>query len=195
MPMARKEETPARQRIVEAAGQMLRSRGYAEASLRDIVEAANAPWGSLQHYFPGGKQQLAIEAMELGRAEVSAFIDSAFERTRSAEGAMNWFFDASCQVLEETDYEFGCPVATVALERSAITDEVAGAATGALEEWVDHFAAGFRGDGIGARPARRLATGVLNQYEGALLMARSTQSLDSMRTAKSLVRTMIDASR
>lgn len=193
--MARKKEVPARQRIVEAAGQMLRSRGYAEASLRDIVESANAPWGSLQHYFPGGKQQLAIEAIELGRAEVSAAIDSAFERTRGAEGAMGWFFDASCQALAASDYEFGCPVATVALERSWIDDEVAGAAAGTLQEWVDHFAAGFRADGIAARPARRLATGVLNQYEGALLMARSTHSLDPMRTAKSLVRGMIDAAR
>src|ERR1700761_655187 len=108
--MAKPGDPPARQRIVEAAGQLLRSRGYAEASLRDIVEAAQAPWGSLQHYFPGGKQQLAIEAIALGQAEVSGFIDSAFARTRSAEGALNWFFDSSCRLLEETDYEFGCPV-------------------------------------------------------------------------------------
>jgi TetR/AcrR family transcriptional repressor of lmrAB and yxaGH operons len=193
--VAEPEDPPARQRVVEAAGQMLRSRGYAEASLRDIVEAAQAPWGSLQHYFPGGKQQLAIEAMALGQAEVSGFIDSAFARTRSAEGALNWFFDSSCRLLEETDYEFGCPVCTVALERSGFGDEVAQAAAAALEEWVEHLAAGFRADGIAPRASDRLATGVLSQYEGALLMSRSTQSLDAMRTAKKLVAGMIGDAR
>jgi AcrR family transcriptional regulator len=193
--VAEPEDPPARQRVVEAAGQMLRSRGYAEASLRDIVEAAQAPWGSLQHYFPGGKQQLAIEAMALGQAEVSGFIDSAFARTRSAEGALNWFFDSSCRLLEETDYEFGCPVSTVALERSGFGDEVAQAATAALEEWVEHFAAGFRADGIAPRASDRLATGVLSQYEGALLMSRSTYTLEAMRTAKKLVAGMIGDAR
>jgi AcrR family transcriptional regulator len=193
--VAKPEDPPARQRIVEAAGQMLRSRGYAEASLRDIVEAAQAPWGSLQHYFPGGKQQLAIEAMALGQAQVSGFIDSAFARTRSAEGALNWFFDSSCRLLEETDYEFGCPVSTVALERSGFGDEVAQAAAAALEEWVEHFADGFRADGVKARASDRLATGVLSQYEGALLMSRSTYTLDAMRTAKKLVAGMIGDAR
>jgi TetR/AcrR family transcriptional regulator, lmrAB and yxaGH operons repressor len=193
--MAGREDPSARQRIVEAAGQMLRSRGYAEASLRDIVEAANAPWGSLQHYFPGGKQQLAIEAMAFGRAQVSGFIDSAFARTRSAEGAMNWFFDSTSRLLEQSDYEFGCPVSTVALERSRLDDEVARAAAAALEEWVDHFAAGFRADGIDARASRRLATAVLSQYEGALLMARATHGIDPIRTAKSAVRGLIGDAR
>jgi TetR/AcrR family transcriptional regulator, lmrAB and yxaGH operons repressor len=193
--MAKTAEPSARQRIVEATGQMLRSRGYAEASLRDIVEAADAPWGSLQHYFPGGKQQLAIEAMALGQAQVSGFIDTAFARTRSAEGAMNWFFDRSCAQLEETDYEFGCPVSTVALERSGIGDDVARAATAALEDWVEHFAAGFSEDGITPRASERLATGVLSQYEGALLMSRSAHSLEAMRTAKKLVAGMIGDAR
>ncbi|MFT3866422.1 MAG: TetR/AcrR family transcriptional regulator [Solirubrobacterales bacterium] len=193
--MAGQGEPSPRRRMVEAAAWMLRSRSYAEASLRDIVAAADAPWGSLQHYFPGGKQQLAVEAIDLGRAEVGEFIEEAFARTRSAEGATSWFFDTSGRKLEETGYEYGCPVATVALERSTLADEVAAAAAAALEEWVDRFAAGFRADGIEGRAARRLATGVLSQYEGALLIARSSHSLAAMRTAKSLVRGMVEAAR
>ena len=49
-------ESP-RERVVLAAARLLRTRGYTGTSLRDIVKAADGPWGSLQHYFPGGEER------------------------------------------------------------------------------------------------------------------------------------------
>jgi AcrR family transcriptional regulator len=40
-----------------------RERGVGRTGMRDVVEHAEAPRGSLQHYFPGGKEQLLVEAM------------------------------------------------------------------------------------------------------------------------------------
>src|SRR5262249_52667678 len=56
------ERTP-RERMVFAAVQSIRERGVAGTALRDVVERAEAPRGSLQHYFPGGKDQLVAEAV------------------------------------------------------------------------------------------------------------------------------------
>lgn len=184
-------DSSARERIVETAGTLLRSRGYAAASLRDIVEQADAPWGSLQHYFPRGKTQIAVEAIEAGRARVGAFIDAAFMRDGGSAGAVQWFFDRSLQLMTETDYEFGCPVATVALERAVLRDEVADACAAALSDWTDRFTRGFTADGMDAERARRLAVITLSQYEGAMLVSRVQRDPEPFRSAGVLLRELI----
>src|SRR3954453_13994047 len=49
--------TPTRQRIVEAGADLLRLKGYSGTGVKEIVAAAQAPFGSLYHHFPGGKEQ------------------------------------------------------------------------------------------------------------------------------------------
>jgi TetR/AcrR family transcriptional regulator, lmrAB and yxaGH operons repressor len=86
-------------------------------------------------------------------------------------------------------------VATVALERAALGDEVARTCATALEGWTKQFAAGLRADGIDARAARRLAAGIVGQYEGALLLSRVQRSGDPLRAAGALVRQLIAGAR
>ena len=54
---------PPRERMVYSAAQLVRSRGVATTGVRDVVAHADAPRGSFQHYFPGGKDQLVAEAL------------------------------------------------------------------------------------------------------------------------------------
>jgi AcrR family transcriptional regulator len=49
-----------RARLLEAAAQLFREQGYAATGLKQITAEAEAPWGSLYHFFPGGKEQLGI---------------------------------------------------------------------------------------------------------------------------------------
>jgi TetR/AcrR family transcriptional repressor of lmrAB and yxaGH operons len=193
--MANALDPSARERIVQAATRLFRTRGYAASSMRDIVEEAQAPRGSLRHYFPGGKEQLAVEAVAAGAAQVGESIAAAFAHGRGADGAVRLFFNGSADLLEEREFELGCPVATVALERAAFGDEVARTCAAALEGWTEQFAAGLRADGIDARAARRLAAGIVGQYEGALLLSRVQRRGDPLRAAGALVRQLIAAAR
>jgi TetR/AcrR family transcriptional repressor of lmrAB and yxaGH operons len=122
---------------------------------------------------------------------VGGFIDLAFARTRSAEGAMRWFFDRSVQLMLEQDFDFGCPVATVALERAVLNDAVARACADALTDWVERFTAGFRADRLEARPAKRLAGVTLSQYEGALLLSRVQRTVEPLRNAGAVIMRLI----
>src|SRR3712207_9453156 len=54
---------PPRERMVYSAAQLVRARGATGTGVRNVVEHANAPRGSFQHYFPGGKDQLVGEAV------------------------------------------------------------------------------------------------------------------------------------
>jgi AcrR family transcriptional regulator len=66
--------------MVDSAIELFRQHGYKGTGLRDVVAHSGAPWGSLHHYFPGGKEQLGVEALELaGDAIEAAFRNSAQE--------------------------------------------------------------------------------------------------------------------
>jgi TetR/AcrR family transcriptional repressor of lmrAB and yxaGH operons len=182
----------ARRRIVETAGDLFGTRGYAATTLRDVVEAANAPWGSLHHYFPGGKEQLAVEALELRGAEVAASITASFAATRTAASAMRRFFDDSITLLERAHYGIGCPVAAVVVETANDGSGLRRTCGEILATWSAALEEGLRGAGIDARRARTLARLVIAQYEGALLLARVEQDASAMRAAAKLLGELVD---
>ncbi len=49
------EAASTRTRLVTAANEAMRARGYRGTSVKDVLAAADAPAGSLYHHFPGGK--------------------------------------------------------------------------------------------------------------------------------------------
>ncbi|MFF2520689.1 TetR/AcrR family transcriptional regulator [Streptomyces liangshanensis] len=49
-----------RQRIVEGAAEVVRTRGVAATGLEDIREATGTSGGQMTHYFPGGKTELLL---------------------------------------------------------------------------------------------------------------------------------------
>src|SRR5690348_3534239 len=61
--MGLSDRTP-RERMVRSAAVLIREHGLARTGMREIAEAADAPRGSLQHYFPDGKDQVVSEAID-----------------------------------------------------------------------------------------------------------------------------------
>ena len=55
-------EPGTRERIVTASAELFRHRGYAGTGLKAILTASRAPYGSLYHFFPGGKEELGVAA-------------------------------------------------------------------------------------------------------------------------------------
>lgn len=48
-----------KQRIVEASGELFRRQGYTGTGVKQIVEEAGAPFGSLYHFFPAARRSWA----------------------------------------------------------------------------------------------------------------------------------------
>ncbi len=56
-----------RSAIIAAAAKLFRRQGYAATGINEIADAAGAPKGSLYHYFPDGKDQIAEAAVRFRR--------------------------------------------------------------------------------------------------------------------------------
>src|SRR3954470_7788758 len=109
------ERSP-RERMVYSAAQLGRGRALAGASVREIFDHADAPRGSFQHYFPGGKDQLVGEALLWAGDFAAKWVAAYAAADPSPSGlfahmARQWRDD-----LTARRYERGCPVMATATE-------------------------------------------------------------------------------
>lgn len=172
-----------RDRIVDAGAELFRRRGYAATGVKQIVAAARAPFGSLYHFFPGGKEQLGEEAVRRSGAAYGQLVPLFFDAAPDVVSATRAFFEAAAETLRETDYADACPIATVALEVSSTSEPLRQACADVFEGWIDEAARRFRAAGVGAPRSRELAVALIALLEGAFVLARATRSAEPVLAA------------
>jgi TetR/AcrR family transcriptional regulator, lmrAB and yxaGH operons repressor len=176
-------KVPPRTQMVITAARLFQRNGYCATSWRKLVGTSGAPWGSTQHYFPGGKEQLGVEAIELAGANVARLIEASFANTGSPGEAIQWFFSNSAGRLSKSGFRDGCPVTTVALETVPGSRRMSTACAAAFSLWRDTFARGFIGCGLDHGVAQDWANTVLASFIGALVLARVQQSIEPLDRA------------
>jgi TetR/AcrR family transcriptional regulator, lmrAB and yxaGH operons repressor len=173
--------TDTRQRMVRTAARLLRRQGYAATGWRQIVADSQTPWGSQAHHFPGGKEQLASEAVALAGAHYERLLRSGLADTHPADFVSRWAELASVE-LESSGWADGCPVATIALETAHRSDALGDACASAFSGWETALTEAIVVRGGDGEEARRLATLVLAGIEGGLLLARTRRDAGPLRT-------------
>src|SRR5687767_4299576 len=99
----------ARQRMVRTMSRLLQRQGFHATGLNQVVTESQAPKGSIYHHFPGGKEQLTIEAITTSGAGMAKGMAAALASGASAGVAIRSLIDGSAKALERSGFEQGCP--------------------------------------------------------------------------------------
>jgi len=185
--------TDARDRTLETAARLFRRQGYHGTPVSQILEESGAPRGSLYFHFPGGKEEIATEAVAVASAEMEALIDWALERSTTPIELVGRILGGLARWLEGSGYYEGCPIATVTLELVPTSESVAAAVRGAFDLWVDRVAAGLESLGLPAERARSIAMLTVTTAEGGLLLSRAQGSTAALRLVRQEVIAMVEA--
>jgi TetR/AcrR family transcriptional repressor of lmrAB and yxaGH operons len=189
--MARAPDSKAK--TVIAAVKLFGQRGYHGTALNDILDAAGSPRGSLYFHFPNGKEEIGEAASGLAGEAVRRVIATAAETSNNVEDFLTQIVQTMASNLERSGYTEGCPIATTALETAAQSEILGAAARNAFQSWEHELTRGF--EHFGRKDAALLATTVLSQLEGALLLARTYRSLEPMHRAQEAVKLLVNARR
>jgi AcrR family transcriptional regulator len=176
-----------RDRLLETSAELFRKQGYAATGVKQIVTYAEAPFGSLYHFFPGGKEQLGAEAIRVSGAWYELLIPAVFDTAPDLVSGVRNFFAGAAEHLRETDYADACPIATVALEVSSSSETLRQACADVFERWIAAGAARHHGGGLTAEKARELTIALLAALEGAFVLARALRSTEPLDIAGELV--------
>jgi TetR/AcrR family transcriptional regulator, lmrAB and yxaGH operons repressor len=177
------KQQPARDRIVRSAAALIRQRGIHGVGLREIVAHANGPRGSLQRYFPGGKAQLIAEALNLAGAEVLADTESGLIGAVTLADAIDAIFAPWRQVLLDSNFTMGCPMAATVVDASE-DDRLREEARGLLDVWRNSVHAALVKFGADTSTAQDDASVLLAALEGALILSRANQSTQPLDTVE-----------
>jgi TetR/AcrR family transcriptional repressor of lmrAB and yxaGH operons len=163
------KSAPARADLLPQLAEVFRAHGYEGATLTLISEATGLGKGSLYHFFPGGKAQMATEVL----AEIDAWFEAnIFAPLRKGDdparaiatmvGAVDGYFHSGHRV---------CLVGVIAL--GASRDMFAVQVRDYFARWNDALTRLLARRGLSARAARRRSTDALLSIQGALVLARA----------------------
>jgi len=181
-----------RDRILDATIRLMRRQGYTATGIKQIVAEGDAPLGSVYHYFPGGKEQIGIEALARSGERMRSTIARAGDAP-DLPAAINQYFVVNAERLRDSDYERGCPIAIVCLETASVNERIRKVCQQAFESWQATLAKVFTDAGIPEADAGPLATFVLSSYEGALTMSRALRDIQPMLTSGAAVASVLHA--
>jgi AcrR family transcriptional regulator len=174
-------------RIIETSAELFRRQGYSATGVKQIVTAAKAPFGSLYHFFPGGKEELGAATVRTSGALYGELIPAIFDPAPDVVTAVRSFFNGAADTLEASGYEDGCPIATVALEAVGTSEPLREACAEVFESWIALGAQRFTQAGADPAIARDLAVEFLAALEGAFVLSQAARSNEAMRLAGELV--------
>ena len=168
-------------RLLDASGELFRRQGYSGTGLKEILAEARAPFGSLYHHFPGGKEELGAETVRRsGRLYALVMADAMDVEGDIAERVEKAFARAAAD-MEASGWADACPIATVALETSSASEPLREACADVFEEWFAGLAAVFAAEG--AADPRRLAIELVCAIEGAFVLCRALRTPEPLLAA------------
>jgi AcrR family transcriptional regulator len=172
-----------RDRILDASGELFRRQGYTGTGVKEILAEAKAPFGSLYHFFPGGKSALGAETVRRSGAMYGELLGAIIPPERDLVEGVRAFFATAAVNHRESDYADACPIATVALEMSGSDEAIREACADVFDSWIEAGTWRFELAGLPRPDARALVIQMIAGLEGAFVLARALRSTEPLERA------------
>ena len=159
-----------RTRIVTAMTELLRRQGYGSTGMKQLVAASGAPIGSLYHHFPGGKREIAAEALRTSGAVYIQLVPLLLDPYDDLPAGIGAFFSRR---RRHGWHWLGnmCPVGTVTGEVADVEPALREVAAEVIGGWIEDATTYFVGRGLGRDDARELTHAVLAALEGGFVLS------------------------
>jgi AcrR family transcriptional regulator len=182
-----------RDRLVATTAELFQRQGLNGTSMKQITDGADATTGSLYHFFPGGKDELAAEVIRIAGAGYLELFQLVTAVAKTSAQAISMLFDGAAATLEQSDYVDACPIFTVALEVASADEALRQSCNDVFGTWTATATAMFRRDGMTPKASTALAATVIAALGGAFILARTARDADLMRAIGRNITSHVDA--
>ena len=184
---------PTRERLIRAAVALFQERGYYGVGVSEILTLAEPPKGSLYHHFPGGKQDLAIAGANWLTSEIVSFVREARKTGAKTRELLKSLFKRYGYWLEQEEWRQGTLLSVLAQEVAQKEPDLTATLSENYDRLAGELAKCLIQDGVPKRSAKRLAHFIFSALEGAITLAKLTQSKAPLLSAEKYINAAIDA--
>lgn len=165
-------------RIVLAAAGLMEARGYHGFGLTELLVASKAPKGSLYYHFPGGKEEVAAQAVLAGAEATASRIRGKLDGGPGLEARFLEFVAGLAEGIEAGDYAAGGPLTIVASETATGFPLLNEACRKAYDLIREAFMEALFEVGHSGEESLNLALTLCSALEGAIILARTYHRAD-----------------
>jgi TetR/AcrR family transcriptional repressor of nem operon len=188
--MAVKEST--KSHLIETGKKIFLEKGYGNAGIEGILQAAGVPKGSFYYYFKS-KEDFGLQVLDSFGATyhetLAKFLD---DESLSPLDRLRHFFEARIERLESQECRSGCLVGNLSQEMADHSEAFRLRLEEIFEGSVDRLVGTLRQAQEAAEisthlDVRELAEFWLNSWQGAILRAKTMRSTAPLRTFMNVV--------
>ncbi len=178
-----------RTNMLISAAEVLRERGAAGVTIDEVLARSGAPRGSVYYHFPAGRNQILTEALQYAGQLLTEVIAGA--ANKGGLYLVRQFVEFWEGLLVESDFTAGCPVVAAAIGAADDEPQLTTVAGSIFRGWRDALTGAFVSDGFDEPCAASLAVTCIASLEGAVVLCRSTRSVDPLREVADQVEFLI----
>jgi TetR/AcrR family transcriptional regulator, lmrAB and yxaGH operons repressor len=169
-----------REEIVWAAWRLFESQGYHATGINQIITESGVPKGSFYHYFPDGKEGLAVEAIDtIGKGLRAKVQSTCAEHDDPVQAIVALCLDIA-RHLKSSGFQHGGPLTIVTLETATTNERLNEACRRAYNGVHDELSDQLRAGSFGEENARALSSLILAALEGGILLSRTLHSAEPL---------------
>jgi len=172
-----------RENILAAARRLFHIQGYHATGLNQILKESGAPKGSLYYYFPNGKEQLAIEAVNTMAQFIITDIQNHLKESENACEALQYHLRCIANRFDDIDNIECIPIGLLAAETSSISEPLRMACKTAFESWEALYRQKLIESGMEPDQAHQISFVINALIEGAITRSLTTKDGQPLRYA------------
>jgi len=175
------EKRNSRELLIETASKLFRIRGYYGVGLKDILSESGVPKGSLYHYFPYGKEELAIEAIDYTRSMIVKNIQATLDEVDDPIKAIQAHILQLSEIFSESNNLLGVPIGTIAAETYSTCEPIRIVCQSAFENWQSLFTKKLLESGYSEQQSKELSIVINALIEGGIIYSQTSNSGEPLR--------------
>ncbi|MEK5115020.1 TetR/AcrR family transcriptional regulator [Bacillus sp. FSL R5-0677] len=173
-----KQET--KLKILAVASKLFQKQGYHATGINQIIKESGCPKGSIYHYFPKGKEQLAIEAINRIKDLATEHLRLLFSQHDDVIKALDEFLNQFLKFDLKATHD-GIPLALISLETSHMSEQLRLACRDAYDALVNILKEKFIESNWSRTAAEENAYLFFSMIEGASIYALTYQSKEPLK--------------
>ncbi|RNC29866.1 MAG: Transcriptional regulator AcuR [Candidatus Dichloromethanomonas elyunquensis] len=187
-----------RQEIIESAILLIRSKGYENTKLSDILEASQIGKGQFYYYF-SSKRELGLAVIDYSfMAFNKQLLENILSSPKSPEIKFDEMLDWLVMFHKTSRSKCGCLFGNLAVEMSEHDESFREKVKEVFENWTEKIKLVLLEMIKPSEPAdflkvEKLAQGIVAMLEGGILMMKSKQDINVLKDMTELVRYLVDS--
>ncbi|MCI5774198.1 MAG: TetR/AcrR family transcriptional regulator [Erysipelotrichaceae bacterium] len=181
--------------ILEKAALLFSRKGFYGAGLNELLTACDIPKGSFYYYFPQGKNQLAMEVLQMAYERMEGYIIKNFETNPTALSSFDHMVSGHIEILyrKKETYYYSLLLSLIGIESVFMDDQrINDGVKNIYQRWQRLYQQKLLDCGYDDDQASQLAQVMFSVVHGTLISSWIKQDNEDLKKIKAYLPHILD---